>query len=161
MTIDKYTVEGRHQRNFWKKVDKSPHPKGCWIWTAGKDKDGYGVITQSSKMKKAHRVSYEWAKGPIPEGMQVLHSCDTPSCVNPEHLSVGTTQANQQDKMNKHREAKGEVQGSAKLTAEQVIAIREEYAAGGIGTRPLAKKFKIGRTQLVRIIRREDWKHIK
>jgi hypothetical protein len=76
--------------------------KGCWLWTGAKDRDGYGRMRGSSQgeiwFKFAHRASYEFHVGSIPEGGQVLHGCDVPSCINPEHLYLGDPAQNGLDK---------------------------------------------------------------
>lgn len=69
----------------------------CWEWTKAKDKDGYGLITINSVVRRVHRVSFEEFNGPIPNGLSVLHSCDNPPCFNPSHLEAGTSQKNRQD----------------------------------------------------------------
>lgn len=89
---------------FWKKVNKT---ESCWIWTACKDKDGYGKIskTYDGKLRhfRAHRISYEFHVGEIETNQVVMHSCDNPSCVNPKHLSVGTIRDNNHDAIAKGR----------------------------------------------------------
>lgn len=70
---------------------------GCWIWDGAMDWDGYGMIAVGKGGKPAHRVSWQLHKGEIPAVMHVLHRCDTPSCVNPEHLFLGTHTDNMQD----------------------------------------------------------------
>lgn len=93
---------------FWKKVQK--HDDGCWLWTAGTDGKGYGQFRIRLGLKtKAHRFSYELAHGPIPKadegyhGWCVLHRCDNPACVRPEHLMLGTHQDNMRDMWQKGR----------------------------------------------------------
>lgn len=94
---------------FWEKVEQGP---GCWEWMAGRDSaTGYGRIRigrAGSKHQLAHRVSWELANGPIPDGLWVLHHCDNPPCVNPAHLYLGTTIDNNRDRDARGRTARGE-----------------------------------------------------
>lgn len=76
---------------FWAKVEKTDD---CWLWTACADVDGYGQMRIGGKGKKAHRISYEIAYGPIPDGMFVDHICHVPACVRPEHLRLATPKQN-------------------------------------------------------------------
>lgn len=88
---------------FWAKVNKTD---GCWLWTGCKDPKGYGYIGTGGRRgptKSAHRVSYELEHGEVPEGLHVLHDCDTPSCVRPSHLFAGTPLDNTRDMMRKGR----------------------------------------------------------
>ena len=91
------------EQRFWDKVEIIPfHP--CWEWTGHQDKDGYGRLRANNKDLRAHRVSWEMHnKRHIPKGMQIMHSCDNPSCVNPAHLSLGTAQDNANDALSKGR----------------------------------------------------------
>lgn len=82
------------QERFWAKVDKTGE---CWNWTAGKNRNGYGVILIDGRSKRAHRISYELAHGPIPTGMQVDHLCHNRSCVNPAHLRPATNKQQQEN----------------------------------------------------------------
>lgn len=81
---------------FWAKVSKTD---GCWLWTGGRSNDGYGNFDN----KRPHRFSYELAFGPIPPKLNICHHCDTPLCVRPEHLFVGTQKDNIQDALAKNR----------------------------------------------------------
>lgn len=94
---------------FWPKVEKSA---GCWLWRAAIDTTGYGVMNAGGRKAYAHRVSFELAHGPIPDGLEVLHSCDVRPCVNPDHLSVGTRTDNMQDAKAKGRESGGPYRGA-------------------------------------------------
>jgi HNH endonuclease len=87
---------------FWAKVAKGD---GCWEWQAGKDKNGYGQFTvyPPRRTLRAHRVAYEMEVGPIPDGLMVLHRCDNPSCVRPDHLFTGDAKANSEDMLSKGR----------------------------------------------------------
>jgi hypothetical protein len=151
---------------FWKYVHKTDD---CWLWTGKSLTDfGYGLINMGGKygkIERAHRVSWLIHYGPIPDGMFVCHQCDNPLCVRPDHLFLGTPADNNHDMQRKGRydrvkRAKGERHWNASLTNEQVIAIREEYARGGITQLALASKYSITVQNINRIVHRQVWKHI-
>lgn len=96
-------------KRFWQRVDKSGD---CWLWTARRDKDGYGGISIGSKNFRAHRIAYELTFGAIPKGLIVCHHCDNPPCCNPSHLFLGTQQDNSTDRVKKGRAASGDRNGS-------------------------------------------------
>ena len=100
-------VNNEFALRFWGKVKK--RSSGCWEWQAGRDGSGYGLFWHPERKKNvgAHRVAYELANGVPPGNMFVLHSCDNPLCVNPDHLSLGTLQDNVDDMVAKNRQAKG------------------------------------------------------
>src|SRR6266853_3758788 len=91
---------------FWEKVDTTGD---CWLWTASKTEFGYGQFgtARGKPSTTAHRVSWELHFGPIPDGMFVCHHCDTPPCVKPDHLFLGTHEQNQLDMLLKGRQARG------------------------------------------------------
>lgn len=96
----------RQHRNFWAKVVVDP--QGCWRWTAGIGKSGYGAFKVGNRMEGAHRLSYAIANGPIPggegyHGTCVLHKCDNRACVRPDHLFLGTARDNAHDRGAKDR----------------------------------------------------------
>jgi hypothetical protein len=104
---------------------------GCWDWQGSKSPKGYGSFRgEGGKTTTAHRYSYQFYKGEIPEGLIVMHTCDNPSCCNPAHLELGTCAANSADMVAKDRQCKGEARPQSKLTLEQVIRIRELGALG-------------------------------
>lgn len=109
---------------FWRLCGKK---KGCWEWKGTRNKYGYGTLHVDKKTLLAHRYSYELNLGPIPQGMVVMHDCDNPSCTNYSHLVLGTDKANAEDRERKGRggNRKGEANGRAKLTAEQVQHVLE------------------------------------
>lgn len=112
------------ETRFWRNVEKGD---GCWLWTGQKCARGYGRITLPGHKSGtgAHRVSLMLHGRIVPRRSVVLHLCDTPACVRPDHLQVGTHQTNQADKVRKGRQAKGERQGSAVLSAIEVKAMRQ------------------------------------
>ena len=92
---------------------------GCWEWIAGKSASGYGHFKINNKQHVAHRVAYEIYNGLIPDGMFILHKCDNPLCVNPEHLEIGTHQDNMYDKVSKNRQSRS----TRRTTVEEKINI--------------------------------------
>lgn len=86
---------------FWSNVVVDPN--GCWLWQAGKFTAGYGAFQVDGKICYAHRIAYELQHGEIPKGAHLLHTCDTPACVNPDHLNPGTQKDNIQDAARKGR----------------------------------------------------------
>lgn len=112
---------------------------GCWIWTGSFFKDGYGQMKRNGKNLKAHRVFFEAHKGPIPEGLCVLHKCDTPACVNPEHLWAGTNLQNIQDRDRKNRTHQTYVEH-----IDQTVNIRKMAQELGVVESSLRNRFKRG-----------------
>jgi len=167
-------------QKFWAKIDRngpivSYVGTPCWIWQGARDTHGYGQLRINRALTLVHRFSYELHYGPILENMAVCHSCDTRLCINPAHLWLGTKGDNVRDMEKKGRayhprgensgarkkpetRARGERQGSAKLTNKSVIEIRESHPK--ITYNQLAGQYHVSRTTIVRIVKRESWKHI-
>lgn len=130
---------------------------GCWSWARGRDKDGYGVVRLKGRRRvKAHRLSYEMHKGSA-AGLMVCHSCDNPSCVNPDHLFVGSAQDNKDDSVRKDRHIKGErLHWKAKLTEGDVRAILKDDRPSPA----VARDYNVSAVLIQMIRRREIWKHV-
>lgn len=141
---------------FWSKVKKNNDPKLCWEWQAGLIV-GYGAFWLRGKTCKAHRVAWELTNGGIPDGLCVLHECDNPKCVNPNHLFLGTVLINNIDKAQKDRSLFGERNPRAKLSPQDVDDIRRQYARGGLSQAAIAMQYGIDNTQVSRIVRRKQW----
>lgn len=143
---------------FWRRVEKSEG--GCWNWIGGKDSDGYGAIWFRGTMDRAHRVSWEMANGRSPGKLMVLHRCDNPACVNPEHLFTGTARDNAADCVSKGRNwnPPGEFHPRAKLKNEQADEIRF-LRRSGISCGALARHYGLHRTTITRITQRITYKH--
>lgn len=147
---------------FWLRVDKKgPLLRGngrCWVWKGARLSDGYGHLMVAGRSYRAHRWSYEQNFGPIPPGLSVLHRCDSPPCVNPSHLFLGTQVDNMRDSAAKGRQGHpGEKNGRAKLTAANVAAIRAA-ATGRYGERSeLARQYGISSNQIGLILDGRSW----
>jgi hypothetical protein len=111
----------KHILFFWRNVKKTD---GCWEWGGSKWDNGYGRIMVGRKRRKAHRISFLIHNGFLPKGKLVCHTCDNPSCCNPEHLFLGSELDNSRDSVSKLRHAFGERNGLAKLTEQEVRYIR-------------------------------------
>lgn len=90
-------LEDKDLERFWAKVDKSYHPKGCWVWTAAKNLQGYGKFYLRGKFLGVHRLSYTLANGQIGDGLVIDHLCHNPACVNPSHLREVTYKQNNEN----------------------------------------------------------------
>lgn len=101
---------------------------GCWIWVAGEKGHGYGAFRLNGRTEWAHRMSWKLYNGEIPDNLCVLHRCDTPLCVNPSHLFLGTRKINNEDRHNKGRSGShvGEKNGRSKLTVADVEKIKKD-----------------------------------
>lgn len=153
------------ESRFWSQVTKlSVDNGGCWIWTGDVDKNGYGKITVKVDgrftKKKTHRYSFElrWEMH-ISSGTFVCHTCDHPSCVNPDHLFLGTPADNSADRNQKGRQAKGEKNGLAKLTEVKVKQMRE-LKQSGMKIIELSHLFGVGKTAVAHACSGKTWKHI-
>jgi len=121
---------------------------GCWIWNARRDALGYGWIRISHEkgVAPAHRVSWMLFKGPIPEGngpkarALILHKCDNPSCVNPDHLFLGTDADNCADRDKKERQARGSKAGRARFSENNVQDIRS-LKKNGLTIKEISKRY--------------------
>ncbi len=149
------------QEIFFRNISKTEHENGCWIYSVI-DCYGYGRLKINGKVVRAHRYSYELHNGEIPDNMMICHSCDTPSCVRPSHLFIGTAKDNIQDMINKGRKnvLKGEEYRHSKLTEEQVIQIRLLTAGEDISQEMIGNQFGVSRRMVNKIKNGKAWKHI-
>lgn len=181
------TVEER----FWAKVDTSAGPDGCWNWLGAGGAGLHGVIWRGGSNVGAHRLSWELRNGvKVPDGLFVCHSCDNPSCVNPDHLWVGTQAQNMRDCQMKGRRARGdrhgsrlhpdrvargdrngarlhpermprgERNGSAKLSVNDVLSILQMHSAGGVTQKEIAKLHGVSPSLVHCIVSRKNWTHV-
>lgn len=136
----------------------------CWLWTAGKTSAGYGELHDGRRIITAHRYSWEKTNGPIPPGVFVCHHCDTPPCVNPAHLFLGTPGDNVRDAAAKHRLRPGNTVGehnpAAKLTTADVVAIRQRSLPPSVGRQRLAIEYGVSLATIKAIVSRRLWPHV-
>lgn len=141
---------------FWDKVAKSD---GCWLWTAGHS-NGYGMLVINGANKLAHRVAYALTYGPDSLGaLHVLHRCDNPQCVRPDHLWLGTPKQNSDDMIAKGRQTLGARNPNAKLNPEAVRYIRL-VAVDVAGVAHCMVKFNVHPVTIAGVVARKTWKHV-
>jgi len=139
------TLRERFENNIYYGID------GCWHWIGNFGKKDYGQITKGNTTLRAHRVSYEFYKGPITDGLHVLHTCDNPSCVNPDHLFLGTNRDNVNDRIAKGRQGH-------KLKPNDVIQIRQILPTHR--DIDIGKMFGVSRKLINNIRNKKIWKGI-
>ncbi len=154
------------QSRFWPQVQITT---GCWEWTGLQDGYGYGSIYYLGYMQKASRVSWQLTYGAIPENTMVCHVCDNPLCVRPDHLFLGDHVTNAQDMASKGRQVfqrrperatRGEQHYSAKLTVDDIRAIRKGRE-NGEELQVLADAYQVSKQSIWRVVHRVTWKHIE
>lgn len=144
---------------FWSKVNKTDD---CWLWTASTYKSGYGhfrrKINDKWTMYKSHRFSYELAnRCEIPKNLFVLHKCDVPACVNPDHLYLGTHADNMRDMREKGRNRWGNNPNHRLLSYEIAKNIRKDYR-NGLRYKQIEEKYSVSKQQVSRIVLNLIWK---
>lgn len=159
MLSEEYLVEVARspgfQRRFWAKVRKTD---GCWIWTGSNNGLGYGDIMGAGYHQLAHRMAWRAAHGPIPQGAEIMHDCDTPACVNPGHLRPGSHARNLGDAAQRGRFPRGEKCWKSKLTAEVVREIRASQ--GRLSHREAAMVHGVDRRTVADARSRRTWRHV-
>lgn len=159
----KYGHRPNLEERFWSKVDKISSPHGCWLWTASRDKRGYGKFSVKSQdpMVLAHRFAWALFNGEILSNLCVCHNCpggDNPTCVNPLHMFLGTQEDNRGDAMKKHVIRNGIHHHANKLTEEDIDEIRR--LRGKVSQQILATRFHVMASHISNIQQLKAWKHI-
>lgn len=145
------------ERDRFYAMVSDPTPGKCWAWGGYLNKDGYGLFRCDGQMRLAHRVAFTIAWGEIPEGKYVMHRCDRPSCVNPDHLTYGTQADNMGDAKAKRRHAHGETHAKAKLTEAKVERMRTLWATGLVKQTELARLFDISPITVHFVVAGKTW----
>lgn len=159
--------------NFWKQVDKTTHPLGCWVWNGAKSSAGYGYYGVNYRSIRVHRISWKLTYGKDPYDL-ILHRCDNRACVNPDHLFEGSCKDNIHDAVRKGRwptgsqhpsvlrpetRPRGESHANSKLNDEKVKQMRALHAQG-LGQRQIAPIFGVSNYCAWSVISNRTWRHV-
>lgn len=140
---------------FWRRVHKTDT---CWLWTGPPATDGYGKFHLPPETR-AHRAAWVLTYAPIPAGLVVMHHCDTPLCVRPDHLFLGTNADNSADMRMNQRQARGERNAFSRFTEADIRAIRVARL-NGVRSAVLASQYGTSRQYIMRIALRRSWGHV-
>lgn len=132
----------------------------CWEWNGSISEKGYGHFWYHRKRAYAHRVSYLLFKGEIPDNLFVLHDCDNPKCVNPDHLHLGTKKDNLREAIERNRHLVGELNPRAKLNTEKVKTIKQLLKQGKTMVE-ISRMFRVKPNAIGSIKYGVNWKHVK
>lgn len=144
---------------FWKFVTKG-EVSDCWLWIGSLDSGGYGKFWDSERLIGAHRFSYQLQFGPIAAGLDLLHACDTPRCVNPFHLRPGTAKDNMDDQRLRGRMPVGSKSKNAKLKESDVAEIRKLHGLKLCTYRQMANRFDVSVEAIRDVVTFRQWKHV-
>lgn len=170
------TTESDYTR-FWGRAILTANQNNCWYWQGAKDTAGYGSFSVGGINYTSNRFAYFLYHNADPKIMHVLHKCDNKTCVNPNHLFLGTNYDNVLDKMAKGRQGRpigalsgasthpekilrGSKIGTSKLIESDIIIIRTKYLNGNISTYALAKEYNMTQSNMWAIVNKKIWKHI-
>lgn len=151
-------ITGKNKLRFYKKFNINKK-NGCWIWNASSNSAGYGLMRINYEYILAHRLSWMIYKGEIPAGLCVLHNCDIPACVNPDHLFIGSQKENIKDMISKNRNSCGigEKNGHSILSEKIVLEIRNKYIPKKYSMRMLAKEYGVTPQNIFSIVKNKTW----
>lgn len=150
-----YRLKVSHVDRFWTKVNKT---ETCWLWLGRTDRDGYGDFHMDGRAYRAHRMSWTLVNGPIASGLLACHKCDNPTCVNPDHLFLGTHDANMADMKSKGRQLRScEEHPLAKMKNNDVLEVRR-LLGERISQSRVAKMFGVSQATISYINTRATWR---
>lgn len=146
------------EQRFWAKVEIGP---GCWEWQAATYRSGHGAFWSGGghkigRLLRAHRFSFALVNGSIPAGSHILHKCDNPRCVRPDHLELGDHRKNMADAAVRLRMRRGHEHGMARLTEGEVLEIRE-LSARGWSRGKIGRRLGLPRSTVQAIVERRTW----
>jgi hypothetical protein len=152
-----YYLNKYEKIKFWAKVDKTGD---CWLWRGTTTTEGYGLFSLQGRQVSAHRVSYCLEYEALYDSLCVCHSCDASSCVNPDHLFLGTRGDNARDMSHKGRICRGERTSTSKLKTEQVVEIKRLLREGLMTKLAISREFLVSEVTIYKIQSGKSWKHV-